>query len=84
MQLDIAKISTEVIVIVLQRIEFVARQNNTQIYHKYARQIINITSLEMQDKNSVNYKDSFELKLKQEMQDKNINNTLLECRTRIV
>ena len=32
----------------------------------------------MQDKNSVNYKNSFELKLKQEMQDKNINNTLLE------
>ena len=30
------------------------------------------------DKNSVNYKNSFELKLKQEMQDKNINNTLLE------
>ena len=32
----------------------------------------------MQDKYSVNYKDSFESKLKQEMQDKNINNTLLE------
>ena len=78
MQLDIAMIGTELIVIVLQRIEFVARQNNTQIYHKYAGQIINITLLEMQDKNSVNYKDSFELKLKQEMQDKNINNTLLE------
>ena len=30
----------------------------------------------MQDNNSVNYKDSFELKLKQEIQDKNINNTL--------
>ena len=32
----------------------------------------------MRDKNSVSYKDSFELKLKQEIQDKNINNTLLE------
>ena len=47
-------------------------------------QIINITLLEMQDQNIVNYKNSSELKLKQEMQDKNINNTLLECRTRIV
>ena len=60
MQLDIAMISTELIVIVLQRIEFVERQNNTYIYHKYARQIINITLLDMQDKNSINYKDSFE------------------------
>ena len=59
----------------LQRIKFVARQNNTYIYYKYAGQIINITLVEMQDKNSVNYKDSFELKLKQKMQDKNINNT---------
>ena len=51
-------IGTELIVVVLQLIEFVARQNNTKIYHKNAGQIINITLLEMQDKNSVNYKDS--------------------------
>ena len=31
---------------------------------KYAGQIINITLLEMQDKNSVNYKHSFKLKTK--------------------
>ena len=61
MWLDIDMIDTELIVIVLQQIEFVARQNNTWIY--YAGQIINI-KLEIQDKNSVNYKDSFELKLK--------------------
>ena len=69
MQLDTAMIGTELIVIVLQRIEFVARQNNTQIYHKYAGQIINITLLEMQDKNSVNYKDSFELKTRNARQE---------------
>ena len=48
-------IGIELIVIVLQRIEFVAKQNNTWIYHKYAGQIINITYLEMQNKNSLNY-----------------------------
>ena len=69
MQLDIAMIGTELIVIFLQRIELVARQYNTQIYHKYIGQIINITLLEMHDKNSVNYKDSFELKTKTHVDD---------------